>query len=171
MADEIQGIAARRTFWRTANAALTRMADRIDTSQEAAIRASLEARVPSATPGELRRLALLLAEREGRLWKTLAEGFQFGSAVAEGQTSERQDQLRLDRMLQEAAEARHSSLSRGSALDEEREFPAQRICTVLKDHGIDPSCVPRGKALDELSHDEFEMILKHCTKETEKQAI
>ena len=124
VADEIEGIAARKAFWRTANAALARVAGRIDGSQEAAIRAALEARVPSATPGELRRLALLQAEREGRLWGKLAGDFQFGAAVAEGQASERHSQLRLDRVLQWAAEARHSTLSRGGALDEQQEFPA-----------------------------------------------
>ena len=171
MPDEIQGIVARRTFWRTANAALARVAGLIDGSHEAVIRAALEARVPSATPEELRRLALLQAEREGRFWGKLAGDFQFGASVAEGQASERQSQLGFDRVLQWAAGARHSTLSRGGALDEQREFPAQRICTELRYHGIDPSCVPNGKALEELSDDEFEMILKHCTQQTEEQAI
>src|ERR1700675_2261650 len=40
MPDEIQGIVARRTFWRTANAALARVAGLIDGSQEAVIRAA-----------------------------------------------------------------------------------------------------------------------------------
>src|SRR5216683_2347234 len=73
---EIEAIAARRRFWRTANAALARFGDRIDASLEPTIRAALEARVPMVTSSELGQLSLLQAEREARFWRRLAENGQ-----------------------------------------------------------------------------------------------
>jgi hypothetical protein len=77
-ANTIEGIIARRAFWRGTNAALARFADRVDASLQGAIRAALQAQVPMVTPNELRRLSLLGAEREaGR--RSLADDSQLRS--------------------------------------------------------------------------------------------
>ena len=54
----VEGIAARRAFWRTANAALARFADGIDASRLEAIRAALEAATPTAIELSARRMAI-----------------------------------------------------------------------------------------------------------------
>src|SRR5204863_212878 len=51
-ADTVEGIVARRAFWRTADAALARFSDRIDASLDETIRAALQSRVPVVTPNE-----------------------------------------------------------------------------------------------------------------------
>ena len=72
-ANTVEGIVARRAFWRTADAALARFSDRIDASLDETIRAALQSRVPVVTPNELRRVSLLKAERERRFWGTMVE--------------------------------------------------------------------------------------------------
>src|SRR5260221_3006749 len=132
-ANTMEGIIARRAFWRRANAALARFADRIDASLEATIRAALQAQVPMVTPNEQRRLSLLGAEREARFWKRLAEDRRCIAAGQEGQSTEAGKRHRVYQIFQWAAEA---SLRSGGAPEEEREFTAERLRKTLTDHGI-----------------------------------
>src|SRR4051812_23618392 len=89
-ANTMEGIVARRAFWRTADAALARFSDRIDASLEETIRAALQPRVPVVTPNELRRVSLLKAEREN--WGTMVEVSQ-----RNGQEKRSADPLQLGR--------------------------------------------------------------------------
>src|SRR6202162_5379743 len=116
-ASTIEAITPRRAFWRTAGAALARFADRIDASQEGAIRAALQARGPTVTPDELRRLSLMKTERQGRFWKRLAEDSELSTAGQEGLSTEHEEQLRLYRVFQHGAEARHWTLRRGDVVN------------------------------------------------------
>ncbi len=60
--------------------------------------------MPTVTPKELRRLSLLKAEREGRFWRTLVEDSRLSTAGQEGQSTEREEQLRLYQIRQWGAE-------------------------------------------------------------------
>jgi hypothetical protein len=170
-ANTMEGIIARRAFWHTANAALTRLADRIDASVESIIRSALHAKVPVLAHSELRRLSLVQAEREGRFWRRLAEDSQLIATGQEGQSTHHQEQARFSKVLQGVAEARHWLLREGRALPGEREFTADRIRQVLTDHGISPRFAPRRKAIEELTDAEFEALLEQCTRKTDQQAI
>ena len=128
-ANTMEGIVARRAFWRTANATLARFSDRIDASLEGTIRAALQGRVPTVTPKELRRLSLLEAEREGRCWRTLVEDSRLSTAGQEGQSTEREEQLRLYQIRQWGAEARYAILRDGIAI---RSAPASNRRTTSR---------------------------------------
>src|SRR5260221_7403835 len=106
-ANTMEGIIARRGFWRRANAALARFADRLDASLEGTIRAALQGRVPVITSNELHRLSLLGAEREVRFWKRLAEDSRFIAAGQDGQRTEAGKAHQGYQIFQWAAEARH----------------------------------------------------------------
>ena len=90
-ANTVEGIVARRAFWRTADAALARFSDRIDASLDGTIRAA------GSPSDELRRVFLLKAERESRFWGTMLEISRDGQ---EAQSTDQLSQLRRDQLFQ-----------------------------------------------------------------------
>src|SRR5438067_3458440 len=163
-ADTVEGIVARRAFWRTADAALARFSDRIDASLDETIRAALQSRVPVVTPNELRRVSLLKAEREQRFWGTMVEVSQ-----RNGQEDRSADplQLRRDQLFQGFAKHRVWTLRHGGIVDRERGITPEEMRKALMDHGINPVYAPPRKAIEELSDAEFEAMLERCVNKTQ----
>jgi hypothetical protein len=163
--DLIEGIAARRAFWRAAAAACSRLSGRI---QEATIREALADRVPLVTPGELRRLLLFRTQREVRFWKNIVALSQLAAEQA-GRDTELQKHSPHYEIFQWGAEARLQILGRGEAIQEERELSAERMHKALADHGISATGLPR-KPIEELTRSEFEALLERCGSKSDSDA-
>lgn len=163
---EVLGIGARRAFWRTANAALARLANRIDAETEGMIRGALHARVSIVTPDELQRLALANAEHDAEFWRHQAEQGRQIVTAREGLIATAQSALVDDKAIVAADEERAAEAEKriarartGEAVDPDRSLTKQEIRDMLARSGVTPWQARRYRQLatefEGLNEDQF----------------
>lgn len=157
-------VVQRREFWKTANAALARLANRLTPGETERIIGELHERVPMVSADELHALTIEQADREAAWWGKLAAserdmaGDHDGVAVG---AKKRADALRT--ASQDAqrhaddAKARGDRGRAGEAISESR-FTTQ--VEMLKDIGWTKRQILHARAMAKLSPEEFQAHIK-----------
>jgi hypothetical protein len=160
----------RRAFWRSAEAALARLSNRLDNATAAAIRGQLHKQVPMLAPEDIDKVALDRAETDVLFWQAHSDYLRAlivtrtrVIADQQGQLSSEQQQLEAaQRSLAEASE-RVARAKAGLPIGEGEPLTPQRIKGILA-AGMTPRQVrrllERARRWGRLSEEEFEDALR-----------